>query len=110
FFSDPIVEIKSYVIGGEIDGVITDFPATAVSYKKSQCLQAKELPPYMTPALPGDDVSEPPLPPVSKQAASDANSTSSGAPTPSKSNTHVTKMAGSFLSSLSMFVASLVLL
>ncbi|KAI3892579.1 hypothetical protein MKW92_048464 [Papaver armeniacum] len=89
FFSDPIVEINSYVMGGEIDGVITDFPATAASYKKSRCL--KTLPPYMLPALPGGllqmitaayfppagtpnpiltdaDVSEPPLLPVSKQA------------------------------------------
>ncbi|MCL7046897.1 hypothetical protein MKW94_017750 [Papaver nudicaule] len=135
FFSDPIVEINSYVIGGEIDGVITDFPATAASYKKSQCLKAKELPPYMTPALPGGllqlvttqflppteapnpslteaDVSEPPLPPVSPQAASgnDANTTASGAPTPSKSNAHVGKIAGFFFSSLSVFFASLVLM
>ncbi|KAI3920437.1 hypothetical protein MKX01_000776 [Papaver californicum] len=126
FFSDPIVEINSYVMGGEIDGVITDFPATAASYKKSRCLRGKTLPPYMMPAQPGNllqvvtpqylppaeapnpiltdaDVSEPPLPPVSKQAASDA-------PTPSKSNAYIGKMAGFYFSSLSIFLASFLLL
>ncbi|KAI3923539.1 hypothetical protein MKX01_015367 [Papaver californicum] len=126
FFSDPIVEINSYVMGGEIDGVITDFPATAASYRNSRCLRGKTLPPYMMPAQPGNllqvvtpqylppaeapnpilteaDVSEPPLPPVSKKAASDA-------PTPSKSNAYIGKMAGFYFSSLSMFLASLLLL
>ncbi|KAI3920438.1 hypothetical protein MKX01_000777 [Papaver californicum] len=133
FFSDPIVEINSYVIGAQIDGIITDFPATAASYKKSQCLAAKELPPYMTPALPGGllqlvttpflppteapnpsftvaDVSEPPLPPVSKQAPSDTNVISAGGPSPSKSNANVGKMAGVFFSLLSMLFASLLLI
>ncbi|XP_026438319.1 glycerophosphodiester phosphodiesterase GDPDL4-like [Papaver somniferum] len=133
FFSDPIVEINSYVMGADIDGVITDFPATAASYKKSKCLEAKELPPYMTPALPGGllqlvttqylppteapnpsftvaDVSEPPFPPVSKQTASDANSTSAGGPSPSKSNANVGEIAGVFFSSLSLFFASVLLI
>ncbi|XP_026448047.1 glycerophosphodiester phosphodiesterase GDPDL4-like [Papaver somniferum] len=133
FFSDPIVEINSYVMGADIDGVITDFPATAASYKKSKCLEAKELPPYMTPALPGGllqlvttqylppteapnpsftvaDVSEPPLPPVSKQTASDANSTSASGPSPSKSDANVGKIAGVFFSSLSLFFASVLLI
>ncbi|KAI3928579.1 hypothetical protein MKW98_024180 [Papaver atlanticum] len=133
FFSDPIVEINSYVMGADIDGVITDFPATAASYKKSKCLEAKELPPYMAPAQPGSllqlvttqylppteapnpsftvaDVSEPPLPPVSKQTASDANSTSAGGPSPSKSDANVGKIAGVFFSSLSLFFASVLLI
>ncbi|KAI3870562.1 hypothetical protein MKX03_022755 [Papaver bracteatum] len=133
FFSDPIVEINSYVMGSDIDGVITDFPATAASYKKSKCLDAKELPPYMTPVQPGSllqlvttrylppteapnpsftvaDVSEAPLPPVSKQTASDANSTSAGGPSPSKSNANVGKVAGVFFSSLSLFFASVLLI
>ncbi|XP_026448048.1 glycerophosphodiester phosphodiesterase GDPDL4-like [Papaver somniferum] len=136
FFADPIVEINSYVAGGGIDGVITDFPATAASYKKSRCL--KTLPPYMLSAPPGGllplittqdlppaeapnpvltdaDVSEPPLPPVSKKGDGNVNP-SSGGPTPSKSggptpsNANVGKMAGFFFSSLSMFFASLLLL
>ncbi|KAI3971817.1 hypothetical protein MKW92_046725 [Papaver armeniacum] len=118
FFSDPNVEITSYVQGGGIDGVITDFPATAASYKKSRCV--KTLPPYMRAAPPGGllplittqdlppaeapnpvltdaDVSEPPLPPVSKKGDGDVNP-SSGGPTPSKpgsptpSNANVGKM------------------
>ncbi|XP_026438355.1 glycerophosphodiester phosphodiesterase GDPDL4-like [Papaver somniferum] len=126
FFSDPIVEINSYVMGGEIDGVITDFPATAASYKKSRCLTGKTSPPYMMPAKPGQllelvtaqylppaeapnpiltdaDVSEPPLPPVSKKGASSA-------PTPSKSNAYIGKMTGFYFSCFSMFSASLLLL
>ena len=36
FFSDPSVEINSFVTGPFIDGVITDFPKTAARYK-SKC-------------------------------------------------------------------------
>ncbi|RZC89868.1 hypothetical protein C5167_035863 [Papaver somniferum] len=134
FFSDPTVEITSYVQGGGIDGVITDFPATAASYKKSRCV--KTLPPYMRAAPPGGllplittqvlppaeapnpvltdaDVSEPPLPPVSKKGDDDVNP-SSGGPTPSKPGgptpSNAGKMAGFFFSSLSRFFASLLLL
>ena len=33
FFSDATVEINSYVMGANADGVITDFPKTAARYK-----------------------------------------------------------------------------
>lgn len=33
FFSDPYVEINSYVMGANADGVITDYPATAARYR-----------------------------------------------------------------------------
>ncbi|KAJ8426460.1 hypothetical protein Cgig2_031109 [Carnegiea gigantea] len=33
FFSDPVVEMNSFVMGAGIDGVITDFPQTAAKYK-----------------------------------------------------------------------------
>lgn len=36
FFSDPTVEINSFVSGANVDGVITDFPKTAARYK-SKC-------------------------------------------------------------------------
>lgn len=36
FFSDATVEVNSFVMGGEIDGVITDFPKTSASYKSKQ--------------------------------------------------------------------------
>ncbi|XP_047342759.1 glycerophosphodiester phosphodiesterase GDPDL3-like [Impatiens glandulifera] len=88
FFSDPTVEINTYTLVGEIDGVITEFPATAVRYKHNRCLKmGTKLPPYMSPIVPGNlkqlippknmpsdappspvlseaDVAEPPFPPV----------------------------------------------
>lgn len=33
FFSDAHVELNSFVVGAEIDGVITDFPGTANKYR-----------------------------------------------------------------------------
>ena len=33
FFADAIVEINSFVQGGGVDGIITDFPGTARAYK-----------------------------------------------------------------------------
>ncbi|KAJ4981179.1 hypothetical protein NE237_032016 [Protea cynaroides] len=87
FFSDPIVEINTYVSLAHIDGVITEFPGTAISYRKNKCLNmGNNTPNYMLPVLPGGlmkvittnlppaeapnpvlieaDVIEPPLPPV----------------------------------------------
>lgn len=93
FFSDPVVEINSFVMGAEVDGIITDFPQTAAKYKKNPCLKMNNTPMYMSPVLPGQligaispellppaeapipllteaDVVEPPLPPLSKNASS----------------------------------------
>ncbi|XP_071693098.1 glycerophosphodiester phosphodiesterase GDPDL3-like [Rutidosis leptorrhynchoides] len=92
FFSDPYVEINSYVAGANVDGVVTDFPATAARYRSNQCLKlpANQIPPYMAPAEPGKlqefmlkqaippaaapnpvlteaDVADGPIPPVSKR-------------------------------------------
>lgn len=36
FFSDPYVELNSFFSGAGIDGVVTDFPATAAKYR-SKC-------------------------------------------------------------------------
>lgn len=33
FFTDPYVEIGTYVIGASVNGVVTDFPATAARYR-----------------------------------------------------------------------------
>ncbi|RAL41629.1 hypothetical protein DM860_018259 [Cuscuta australis] len=90
FFSDPYVELNSYIFGeAPIDGVITAFPATADKYRRCPCLGYKELPSYMLPVQPGSlfqlipptalppaeapnailtesDVLQPALPPVSK--------------------------------------------
>ncbi|KNA20671.1 hypothetical protein SOVF_050330 [Spinacia oleracea] len=53
FFSDPIVEINSYVVEGGVDGIVTDFPKTASDYKKNLCLKMKNTPAYMSPVQAG---------------------------------------------------------
>ncbi|KAL2466945.1 Glycerophosphodiester phosphodiesterase GDPDL4 [Abeliophyllum distichum] len=86
FSSDPYVEINTHFSCMEINGVVTDFPATAAKYKRNRCLGYKDIPIYMRPVLTGslislvtqqylppalapnpilsvNDVFEPPLPP-----------------------------------------------
>ncbi|KAD3067185.1 hypothetical protein R6Q59_018720 [Mikania micrantha] len=55
FFSDPYVEINSYINGAGVDGVITSYPATASKYRRNHCLglPAEQTPPYMIPVGPG---------------------------------------------------------
>ncbi|KAI3810245.1 hypothetical protein L1987_19856 [Smallanthus sonchifolius] len=59
FFSDPYVEINSFVNGADVNGVITSYPATASKYRRNNCLKlpADQIPPYMTPAATGQLVS-----------------------------------------------------
>ncbi|XP_013609471.1 PREDICTED: glycerophosphodiester phosphodiesterase GDPDL4-like [Brassica oleracea var. oleracea] len=81
FFSDATVEINTYVAGAGVSGTITEFPLTAARYKRNRCLTRKDHPSYMPlvkpagllgfvnhdsphPAFTADDVTEPPLPPV----------------------------------------------
>ncbi|XP_006652401.1 glycerophosphodiester phosphodiesterase GDPDL4-like [Oryza brachyantha] len=88
FFSDATAQINAYVQGAGVDGVITDFPATARRYKLNTCMNmGNNTPSFMAPAHPGDlmqiiskpaqppemapmplltgsDVAEPPLPPA----------------------------------------------
>ncbi|KAK1274403.1 putative glycerophosphoryl diester phosphodiesterase 1 [Acorus gramineus] len=93
FFSDPTMELNTFVQGAQIDGVITDFPKTAAAYKKNKCLNSNNPPSYMmpvqaggllgliptaqppaeapNPVLTGADVAEPPLPPVSTRPGTD---------------------------------------
>ncbi|KAJ4975157.1 hypothetical protein NE237_000263 [Protea cynaroides] len=93
FFGDPTVEINSFLNTVSIDAIITDFPGTAVSYRKNSCLNmGSKTPSYMTAVPPGGlislisnpsylppaeapsavlndtDVIEPPLPPVVKKS------------------------------------------
>ncbi|KAL0711813.1 hypothetical protein Bca4012_018791 [Brassica carinata] len=57
FFSDPTVEINSYITGVGINGIITEFPFTAARYRRNRCLGEKEPPPlYMAPVGPGNFV------------------------------------------------------
>ncbi|KAI3769170.1 hypothetical protein L6452_00270 [Arctium lappa] len=88
-FSDPYVEINSYVNGAKVDGVVTDYPSTSARYRRNRCLglPANRTPTYMAPAAAGelfkfmapqfmppigapnpvlkdDDVAEEPIPPI----------------------------------------------
>ncbi|KAF6169969.1 hypothetical protein GIB67_034361 [Kingdonia uniflora] len=54
FFSDPIMEIASYVSDIGVDGVITEYPATASAYMRSPCSDLNaDLPYTILPAEPG---------------------------------------------------------
>ncbi|KAG2572787.1 glycerophosphodiester phosphodiesterase GDPDL3-like isoform X2 [Panicum virgatum] len=88
FFSDPTVQINWYVTAAGVDGLITEFPATARRYKLNNCINmGNSTPVFMDPARAGDlmltivksarppalapmplltdsDVAEPPLPPA----------------------------------------------
>ncbi|ESW18553.1 hypothetical protein PHAVU_006G050800 [Phaseolus vulgaris] len=129
FMSDAYVEINTFVQDAEIDGVITDFPKTANRYRRNKCLNLGEktpaymepvavggllqamdkslLPPAMAPAPPltEDEVTEPPLPPLSKIApSSPISGTQAGAQPPHNAQAQVTVCF--FLSTLTVLVAS----
>ncbi|MQL84251.1 hypothetical protein Taro_016765, partial [Colocasia esculenta] len=104
FYSDATMEIKEYVQQAGVDGIITDFPRTAVAYRRNSCLNLGHktprymllvepaallaiLPPQaMPPALPPmptltvADLVEPPLPPASLNMPSSLGATVSPAP------------------------------
>ncbi|KAF8017432.1 hypothetical protein BT93_H2568 [Corymbia citriodora subsp. variegata] len=134
FFSDPTVEVNSFVMGGEIDGVITDFPKTSGSYKRNKCLGlGSKTPVYMSPVQPGSlmqvipppalppaqapypvltvaDVVEPPLP-VVQEATAPPPTGGSTATVPSQQKSGQPKLpAGIFLSSLALLLPTLFLL
>ncbi|XP_020579370.1 glycerophosphodiester phosphodiesterase GDPDL3-like [Phalaenopsis equestris] len=96
FFSDPNVEINSYVQFIGVDGLITDYPGTATRYRRNSCLKLGDkkpnymqpvsggqllqyvvaLPPALSPMpiLDSADVIEPPLPAVSTRPSSTGGS------------------------------------
>ncbi|XP_047340800.1 glycerophosphodiester phosphodiesterase GDPDL4-like [Impatiens glandulifera] len=115
FLSDPTIEINSYVVGAEIDGVHSEFPATAARYRKNRCLKRKPTPPYMSPVQPGSllglltqlppaeapfpgltesDVAEPAFPPVTLTTG--PGNTSNPAPSP-RPNGQPKMVAGNIL-------------
>ncbi|KAG0467965.1 hypothetical protein HPP92_017293 [Vanilla planifolia] len=54
FFSDPYVQLNSYVQGTDVDGIITDFPASARAYKRNLCRNLGDnTPNYMLPVQVG---------------------------------------------------------
>ncbi|XP_042445189.1 glycerophosphodiester phosphodiesterase GDPDL4-like [Zingiber officinale] len=105
FFSDATVEINSYVEGVRVDGIITDFPATAARYKRNSCrnmgtnapsfmspvqggallqlVAPQGMPPALAPmpVLNDSDVVEPPLPPVSPRHAPAPSAVTASPPT-----------------------------
>ncbi|PKA62401.1 putative glycerophosphoryl diester phosphodiesterase 1 [Apostasia shenzhenica] len=104
FFSDASVEINSFFQRIGVDGVITDYPGTAVRYRRNSCLKlgdkqpnymkpvaggellvaAASFPPALAPmpVLDASDVVEPPLPAVSSRSST--NGSSAVLPTPSR--------------------------
>nr|XP_043619186.1 glycerophosphodiester phosphodiesterase GDPDL3-like [Erigeron canadensis] len=132
FFSDPYVEINSYVNGANVDGVITDYPATADRYRRNSCLRlpADQRPTYMSPAAPGQlfpimtpqlmppaeapnpvlidaDVAQGPLPPAVKPSPPSGGST---APPRASPSGQPPKAVVRILFSLLAIVATLALL
>ncbi|CAN8248423.1 unnamed protein product [Cochlearia groenlandica] len=96
YFSDPTVELATFIAGNGVDGVITEFPATASRYLGSPCSDLNKDQPYAilpaeagalltvaakeaqppasapNPPLEAKDVNDPPLPPVANLASSNA--------------------------------------
>ncbi|CAN8301444.1 unnamed protein product [Cochlearia groenlandica] len=93
YFSDPTIELATFIAGSGVDGVITEFPATATRYLKSPCSDSNKDQPYAilpaeagallsvaakesqppasapNPPLEAKDVIDPPLPPVANMAS-----------------------------------------
>ncbi|KAA8522891.1 hypothetical protein F0562_009314 [Nyssa sinensis] len=94
FFVDPMVELATYVAQIGVNGVVTDYPATASAYLRSPCSNLNANLPYTilpvetgsllslappdlqppaaapAPALNVDDIVDPPLPVVSNSSSS----------------------------------------
>ncbi|CAI9787794.1 unnamed protein product [Fraxinus pennsylvanica] len=130
FFSDAYVEINTHVSFMEINGVITDYPATAAKYRRNRCLGYRDLPLYMSPVQPGglitlmapqdlppaeapnpvlseSDVIEPPLPPVVKKPPTRNTGNGSMAPGPTTRNGQPTIVASMILSSIAVLATLL---
>jgi glycerophosphoryl diester phosphodiesterase len=133
FFSDPNVEINTYVMGMNVSGVITDFPKTSDRYRRNKCLNLnKDTPSYMSPVQPGGllrlitpeylppaeapnpvlkeaDVEESPLPSVTARTptSSPGGSTASA---PGRPNGQHKIAACIFLSNIAIFVTIVLML
>ncbi|XP_039132567.1 glycerophosphodiester phosphodiesterase GDPDL6-like [Dioscorea cayenensis subsp. rotundata] len=127
YFSDPTVEVATYVLGLGLDGVVTEYPATASSYMRSPCFYSDAdlpytilaaqpgsllqlappdaLPPAQPPApvLQPADVDDPPLPPVVKNSNNDpAHPSPPASSLPSSPPNHASLVT--VTSSLSFFI------
>ncbi|QHO50493.1 hypothetical protein HN51_002296 [Arachis hypogaea] len=73
FWSDPNIAMATFIQNAKVDGIVTDFPATASRYMRSPCSDPNHVPTIL-PAQPGDLMStvdpqtlppaESPLPPL----------------------------------------------
>ncbi|KAL8144172.1 hypothetical protein V2J09_017204 [Rumex salicifolius] len=130
FFSDINVEMNTFANGAGIDGIITDFPKSAVAYRKNRCLsRGNNKPSYMLPIQPGGlipilssippaeapaevltdaDVSESPLPAVVPVVAPSSTSVASS-PKATTSNSHHVASALSFLAMVMIASAMFIL-
>ncbi|KAK3006559.1 LOW QUALITY PROTEIN: hypothetical protein RJ639_015632 [Escallonia herrerae] len=116
FFSDPYLEINTFVERAQVNGVITDFPATATRYRRNRCLGlGDKTPPYMNPVEPAEapnpvltdsDVIEPPLPSVVKPSTNGTgNNGPAAAATPPNGQHKV--VLHIFLSTLAILLSTL---
>ncbi|KAK3014529.1 hypothetical protein RJ639_010079 [Escallonia herrerae] len=130
FFADAYVEINSFAMAG-INGVISDFPESAVKYRRNRCLGlGDQTPTYMAPVQPGGllqivspqppaeapnpvlkdtDVVEPPLPSVAVRTppSDTGNGSTAVPPTPPSGQPKVAVHI--VLSHLVIFLATLLL-
>lgn len=111
YLSDPTMEIRSFVSLAKVDGLITDFPATASAYLGNACLGPRtgteyqmflvtpdslevimapsSMPPALAPAPALSTVSEPPLPPVTDTSGPATASSPANVPATASSPTNV---------------------
>ncbi|WJX64833.1 glycerophosphodiester phosphodiesterase [Trifolium repens] len=131
YYSDPTMEINSFIQEAGINGVITEFPKTASRFSKNKCLNlGNSTPPYMQPVRAGNlfgvinnqslPPAEAPLPPLTAAEVVESPLPSVVKLAPASSPTAETKSPPGnaqpkvsvclFLSSLAVFVASILLL
>ena len=126
YFSDPTIEFATFIAGNLVDGVITEFPATATRYLRSPCSDLNKEQPYAilpaeagslisvaekeaqppavapSPPLDAKDVIDPPLPPVAKLASHNATGAPPNAPGKSGSIATTANLCLSLLAILAM--------
>ncbi|CAN7114813.1 unnamed protein product [Brassica rapa subsp. narinosa] len=102
YFSDPTVEIATFIAGNSVDGVVTEFPVTATRYLRSPCSDLNKEQPYAilpveagallsvaakeaqppasapNPPLDARDVIDPPLPPIANIVSANASGEAPG--------------------------------
>ncbi|KAL2534808.1 Glycerophosphodiester phosphodiesterase GDPDL7 [Abeliophyllum distichum] len=137
YYSDPYVEIAT-LVDARVDGLITDYPATANSYMRSPChnkaapykisgvrpgemyasVQPTDQAPTPTPTPAPDnngplltisDIVDPPLPPVAKISTSDsASNTTSTGSTPTTAPAPKSSSSSATVTKAGVYIAAVV--